>query len=172
MVIKLWRSVWRLGKECHIIVYASNFTEDRSVGIRFGPEETWATTLQGGAFALTEGEEDRFAQEATERFLEEVEEPQAGEKNMRTPFDGIAVKCCIEGESDPCVCSPSEAVLRAYIGGYAPAPMTPEQREWCLEESDSAGEGSYPRAEAEQYSDADLAARVLHAWSDYVNTHF
>jgi hypothetical protein len=43
--------------------------------------------------------------------------------------------------------------------------MTPEQREWCLEEIGSV-EG-YDRAEHVEDSDSDLASTVLCAWTDY-----
>jgi hypothetical protein len=43
--------------------------------------------------------------------------------------------------------------------------MTPEQREWCLNEIGQI-EG-YERDEHIPDSDADLARTVLHAWTDY-----
>lgn len=84
------------------------------------------------------------------------------------------VPCCMapedRGEDFNCACGDAERVLRAYLGGNMRL-MTLEEREWCLEEADHAGEGSYPRAEAEGFSDAELAARVIHAWSDYVRSN-
>lgn len=82
--------------------------------------------------------------------------------------------CCMapedRGEDFNCVCGDRERVLRAFLGG-AMRPMTPAERQWCLEEADHAGEGAYPRAEAENYSDSALAERVLFAWADYVRSN-
>lgn len=65
-----------------------------------------------------------------------------------------------------CVCGDSEAVLRwwAYKPGYLPA-MTPEQREWALDEIASV-EG-YRRSDHEGESDVNLSKSVLGAWVDF-----
>lgn len=83
-------------------------------------------------------------------------------------FHQFATCCQLEG---PCVCGDEERVLRAYSEGRYIETMTKEQREWCLDEADHAGEGSYPKKEAEGLSDAMLAKWVLQAWSDYVRSH-
>lgn len=81
------------------------------------------------------------------------------------------VPCC-QGEGVDCICGDDERVLRAYAyGGYNDEPMTPEQREWCLEDADRAGEGSYPREEAEGLSDAELAKWTINAWNAYVRSN-
>lgn len=75
------------------------------------------------------------------------------------------------GDITNCLCGHNERVLRAYSEGRYISPMTDGQREWCLDESDRAGEGSYPREEAIGFTDQDLAKRVLYAWSNYVNSN-
>lgn len=72
-------------------------------------------------------------------------------------------KCCIQvGE---CICGQDERALRGYMRGDHKEPMTPDQREWCLNEIGQV-EG-YDRADYEGSSDADLATGVLFAWQDY-----
>lgn len=86
-------------------------------------------------------------------------------------FERHSVPCCM-GEGHPCVCGPDERVLRAYDRGEVGLPpMTAEEREWCLEEADRAGEGAFPREEAEQFSDKDLANWVLRAWREFVQSN-
>jgi hypothetical protein len=86
-------------------------------------------------------------------------------------FENLIVPCCM-GEGHPCVCGPDERVLRAYARDESGLPpMTSEQREWCLEEADRAGEGAYPPEQAKNYSDKDLAHWVLNAWNDYVHSN-
>jgi len=81
------------------------------------------------------------------------------------------VKCCMGLIYSDCVCGNSERVIRAYIGGYAPSPMTPEQREWCIREADHAGEGYYTRGELTALDDKKLAYCVLNAWDMYVKSN-
>jgi hypothetical protein len=50
--------------------------------------------------------------------------------------------------------------------------MTAEEREWCVQEADWAGEGSYNKEELSAMTDKDLANSVLHAWLEYVRSHF
>lgn len=80
--------------------------------------------------------------------------------------------CDPEGEKElnargetRCVCGETEKALRAWINNRAAAPMTKEQREWCLEEID--GVEGYERKTYENDSDAELAMGVLNAWTDY-----
>ena len=83
-----------------------------------------------------------------------------------------SVPCCqgSDPEDGPCICSPEERVLRAYIGHYSNLPpMTGEERGWCLEEIHHV-EG-YDRADYQDASDADLARGVLHAWADSARDH-
>jgi len=64
-----------------------------------------------------------------------------------------------------CVCGDTEKALRGWMSGRITAPMTPEQREWCLSEIGSV-EG-YDRADYEGETDAGLARNVIGAWMDY-----
>ena len=82
----------------------------------------------------------------------------------------ITVSCC-SGNESLCVCGYNEKVLRAYSEGRCKIPMTTEQREWCLDEAERAGEGSYPRSEGIGMDDAALAERVINAWHDYVQSN-
>lgn len=87
---------------------------------------------------------------------------------VKNVFEGISAPCCWEGtqEEGSCVCGADERVLRAYCDSSRSLPaMTPNQREWCLDEIGQI-EG-YERSEHEQDSDSDLARTVLHAWTDY-----
>jgi hypothetical protein len=49
--------------------------------------------------------------------------------------------------------------------------MTPEQRRWCIQEADSAGEGSWSEEELAKLNDQELARAVLQAWWDYVRSN-
>lgn len=49
-----------------VIVYASSFDGDPSVGIPYGPDEVWAKDLNGNSFELTDDEVEKFGIEATE----------------------------------------------------------------------------------------------------------
>lgn len=84
-------------------------------------------------------------------------------------FEGISVPCCWDGTenaNEPCVCGADERILRAYAGMTRNLPpMTPVQREWCLDEIGQI-EG-YERKEHEQDPDYLLASTVLHAWTDF-----
>lgn len=65
-----------------------------------------------------------------------------------------------------CICNPTEMALRAWSSpSWKLAPMTPAQREWCLQEID--GVEGYKRADYEPLTDAELARGVLDAWRDY-----
>ena len=85
-------------------------------------------------------------------------------------------------QDSPCVCAPAgegcacgheERALRNITNRTWPhGPMTPKQRAWCVQEADSAGEGSYDPADLVAQSDRDLAADTLQAWNDYVRSHF
>lgn len=78
----------------------------------------------------------------------------------------LQVSCC--QDDGPCICGDEERVLRHYT--YAPIdlqPMTPEQREWCIQEADSAAEGAWSRDDLVKLSDRELADAVLRAWKDY-----
>lgn len=73
---------------------------------------------------------------------------------------------CIHGPE--CICPANErALLRFKYGSWPHGPMTPEQREWCIDEADWAGEGAYHRNELEAMSDQELASTTYHAWVDY-----
>lgn len=71
----------------------------------------------------------------------------------------IAQVGCVCGYGDCCVCSDEEAHLRAG------APLTAEQREWCLNEIASV-EG-FRREDHEAEDDARLGRTVLNAWTEY-----
>lgn len=88
----------------------------------------------------------------------------------QTPmFEPMPCECYPDGEQ--CCCGINECALRNYAySPEAPAPMTPEQREWCIGEAVWAGEGSYPRSETEGLPDLELARTVLRAWQDYVRS--
>lgn len=43
-----------------VTVFGSNYSEDSSVGIQFGPEDVWAETEDGQYFKLTDDEENDF----------------------------------------------------------------------------------------------------------------
>lgn len=64
-----------------------------------------------------------------------------------------------------CVCGESEKALRGWSNGRITAPMTLEQREWCLTEIDNV-EGR-DRSDYEKATDGELARYVLDAWVDY-----
>lgn len=64
-----------------------------------------------------------------------------------------------------CVCLPTERALRGWQSGAILVRMTPEQREWCLQEIGRV-EGC-DRADYENGSDAEVAAGVLTAWREY-----
>lgn len=82
----------------------------------------------------------------------------------------IDVECPTCGAE--CCCGDQERVLRAIIAGtYPHLPMTPEQRQWCAQEADSAGEGSYDAAELLKLDDVALARTVMQAWNDYVRSN-
>jgi len=69
------------------------------------------------------------------------------------------------------VCGPNERMIRRIIVGDHTSPLTAEQREWLIEEADRAGEGSYPREDAESLSDVELARWTMSAWQAYVRNN-
>lgn len=84
-----------------------------------------------------------------------------------TPFDNFERQEC---HKEPCPyqdhCVGAEMALRHYDYATAtPPPMTPEQREWCLDEI--SGVEGYNRLEWFGSDDKTLAKGVLSAWADY-----
>ena len=78
--------------------------------------------------------------------------------------------CTTCGEE--CMCGDQERVIRRIIRGDWPhGPMTARQREWCVQEADSAGEGMFHRRGLELLSDIDLAQAVMEAWRNYVQSN-
>lgn len=73
--------------------------------------------------------------------------------------------CYVPAEGEYCFCMDTERALRAIICGRITTPLTPAEREECLEEIGWV-EG-YDRKDYETATDAQLAAGVLHAWLDY-----
>lgn len=59
-------------------------------------------------------------------------------------FNDISFVCC-RGPVDTgyCMCSRDESTLRRYSAGEALRPMTADERAWCVDEADRAGEGYY-----------------------------
>lgn len=43
-----------------VTVFGDNYTEDRSVGLNFGPDDVWAEKEDGSNFELTEKEQEEF----------------------------------------------------------------------------------------------------------------
>lgn len=80
--------------------------------------------------------------------------------------------CGFFGSDDCNACSERERFVRMHMtGATSLAPMTSEQRQWCVDEADLAGEGRYPASKTHNLSDMDLAATVLAAWWDYVRSN-
>lgn len=73
--------------------------------------------------------------------------------------------------ADYVLCTANERMIRRLMAGDHTEPLTAEQREWLMDEADRAGEGSYPKEEAKDLSDAELARRTLSAWADYVQSN-
>lgn len=87
---------------------------------------------------------------------------------MFSPLDAVAPAACVcyaPADGEICVCSATEAALRAYIATLPMPAMTPEQRTYCLDEIASV-EG-YDRKDYEACDDAALARGVLYAWMDF-----
>lgn len=75
------------------------------------------------------------------------------------------MEACICDFMDTCACGPQEKHLRLIADGrWANGKMTAEQREWCIDEAVSAGEGAYRRDELVSVPDDQLARTVLDAW--------
>lgn len=86
--------------------------------------------------------------------------------------DQLPCHCFDIQEQQPCVCSQRELVLRHYAYSNYDRPMTKEERQWCIEEADSAGEGYYNETELQGMTDKKLAYAVLNAWNMYVQDMF
>ena len=66
-----------------------------------------------------------------------------------------------------CICGDIEKVMRAYGSpNFNPAPMTPEQRDWCFKELDDI-EGHSRLDGGENPTDEMLSRCMLSAWQDY-----
>ena len=82
-----------------------------------------------------------------------------------------SAKCDCDPEGN-FVCGDEEHALRLISSGDWPhGPMTPEQRKWCIQEADSAGEGSWNEAELGNLNDQELANALLRAWLDYARSN-
>lgn len=84
-------------------------------------------------------------------------------------FSDIDIQCC-SPDVDVCFCGGEEAVLRMYTSGNPPRPMTDEERSWCVDQADWAGQGQYTQEGLEELNDKDLAYTTLCAWSEYANS--
>jgi hypothetical protein len=71
--------------------------------------------------------------------------------------------CCYGTEG--CVCTDMEQALRAWAGAAPMPPMTPEQREDCLDVI--GGVEGFVRADFANESDETVAKGVLEAWTEY-----
>lgn len=82
------------------------------------------------------------------------------------PGSEAAPDCMCYMKPLPCICEPTERLLRlyAYSGRRDLAALTVEQRRWCLAEIDAI-EGQPD--DLETAADSDLARAVLTAWTDY-----
>lgn len=60
----------------------------------------------------------------------------------------------------------------AYAAGETLRAMTPDERQWCIDEADRAGEGFYKSAELSAMDDQELAGAVLNAWHMYVQSNY
>jgi len=77
--------------------------------------------------------------------------------------------CPFFGSSDCVVCNDDERFIRNHIHNDGSVPfMTPEEREWAIDEADRAGEGMWSREDLEPMTDSELAKAVLDAWASYV----
>lgn len=87
-------------------------------------------------------------------------------------FNDISFVCC-RGPVDTgyCVCTRDESTLRRYSAGEALRPMTADERAWCVDEADRAGEGCYSEPELIAMDDTTLADAVLNAWHMYVQSN-
>lgn len=87
-------------------------------------------------------------------------------------FEGVKAPCCMGSEYiGPCICTHDERVLREYAYGSSLSEMTLPQREWCIQEADSAGEGMYNESELSKMTDKELAGAVITAWNAYVQSN-
>lgn len=87
-------------------------------------------------------------------------------------FGDISFVCC-RGPVDTgyCLCARDESTLRRYAAGEALRPMTNDERAWCVDEADRAGEGYYSEPELTAMDDKVLADAVLNAWHMYVQSN-
>ena len=82
--------------------------------------------------------------------------------DMPGPIPAVPCQCFAPADLDEdygCQCGDTERALRAGVT------LTPEQREWCLNEIGSV-EG-HERADYEDEDDKQLGRSVLSAWVDY-----
>jgi hypothetical protein len=92
---------------------------------------------------------------------------------MDTPMFSMMACGCYEGmEKDDCICGINECAIRHYSRGTLTIPMSVEQRAWCIDQADWAGEGYYTKEELAAATDKELANKVLHAWNMYVQSHY
>jgi hypothetical protein len=92
-----------------------------------------------------------------------------------TLFNDISFVCCrdpLAGGGCCCVCTREESTLRQYSAGEILRPMTDDERAWCVNEADRAGEGYYSEPELTSMDDQALASAVLNAWNMYVQSNF
>lgn len=84
-------------------------------------------------------------------------------------FAVIECDCDPEGNFQ---CGDQEHALRLIAAKTWPhGPMTAEQRRWCIQEADWAGEGSWSEEKLAKLNDQELANAVLRAWWDYVRSN-
>lgn len=83
-------------------------------------------------------------------------------------FPDVECGTCQNG----CECGDEERALRRIAdGSWELGPMTQDQRQWSIDEANSAGEGSWSTPELEKLSDKELANAVISAWWDYVRSN-
>lgn len=85
---------------------------------------------------------------------------------MPNPIPDVPCLCHDAGPVDDgpgCMCGVSERVLRHVARGKAT--LTPDQKEWALQEIDSV-EG-HTRRDWDTAPDSEVAHGVLNAWHDY-----
>jgi len=65
------------------------------------------------------------------------------------------------------LCRLEERAIRRIAEGSWGAPMTGEQRRWCVQQADHAGGWAYHPEDTKDLPDRELAAAVLQAWLDH-----
>lgn len=91
-------------------------------------------------------------------------------KEMPDPIPEVPCMCAGSmwvPTAEDCMCEAGEAALRAWQYGKAPVPMTPEQRQWCMNEIRSVGDSTSQPDNFDNHTDADLGRDTIHAWADY-----